>query len=231
MSFFSKLFSRKKEEQKPQPRYVILNDRHKNDESMPLSRGDGSYRILDTKENMKLGLHICHYNYDASQIPHEEYPDANKNGSRLQIDVVLGDFSYFPGDDNINFCYYDEVLDKDIKRRANKDDVDFAFYTRLQKEIETSEHPEQALLLHTLLKVINSEILTSPSRVTEEYRQQQKIKKEAERAKKEKALKIEREKYQQEQLRIAEERKLESQQKKAKISQYLYNMRNSILEK
>lgn len=233
MFFLSKLFSRKKEkeEQKPQPRYIILNDHISDGEAMPKPKANASYNILDTKENMKLGLWISHERYNSWQIPHEDYPDRDKNGADVTVDVILGDFYKFPGDDNVAFRYYAKVLDKDINRHANNDDADFALYTQLQNEIKTGEHPEQAILLHTLLKVVDSDILTSPGRVTETYRQQQKIKEKAEKEEKERALRLEKEKYQQEQLKIAEKQKLKSQQKQEKISQYLYNMRNGILEK
>ena len=234
MPFLSKLFSRKKKEveQKPKPQYIILKD---DDEEynafMHNSRDNVSYKILDTKENMKLGLRISHDRYNSWQIPHEEYPDSDKDGMDVTVDVILGDFYKFPGDDNVEFRYYVKVLDKDIKRWANIDDADFALYTKLQQEMKTGENPEQAILLYTLLKVVDSKILTSPSRVTEEYRHQQEIKEKAEKEAKEQALKAEREKYQQSQLEIKERQKINSQQKQKRISKYMHNIKNERLEK
>jgi len=234
MSFFSKLFSRKKKEveQTPQPRYIILKDKDEEGNGfIPKSMDNVSYKILDTRENMKLGLVISHDRYNSWEIPHEEYPDSDKNGTDVTIDVTVGDFYSFPNDDNVKFRYYVNVLDKDIKRRANIDDADFALYTKLQEEIKTSKNPERAILLHTLLKVIDSKILTSPSRVTKDYRQQQEIKERAEKIAKEKALKREREIYRQEQLKRSEEQKRVTMQKQEKISNYMQKIKTDVFVK
>lgn len=229
MSFFSKLFSRKKKEE---PRYIILKDKDEEGNGfIPKSKDNVSYKILDTRENMKLGLVISHGRYNSWEIPHEDYPDSDKNGTNVTIDVTVGDFYSFPNDDNVKFRYRVNVLDKDIKRRANIDDADFALYTKLQEEIKTSKNPERAILLHTLLKVIDSKILTSPSRVTKDYRQQQEIKERAEKIAKEKALKKEREIYRQEELKRSEEQKRVTMQKQEKIFNYMQKIKTDVFVK
>lgn len=234
MLFFSKLFSRKQNsvaQTEKKPRYVILNDNDEPENKWIHSK-NGSYRILDTKENMKLGLHINHSVYDAGAMPHEEYPDGDKNGVTVSVEVVVGDFYKFPYDEAVlSFYRSAKVFDKDMDRLATDDDADFTLYTKLQKEIKDSEHPEQAILLHTLLKVIKSDILTSPERVTKEYIEQQKKLKEAEHTAKEEALRAEKEKYQQELLKKAEKQKADTQQKQAKISAYMRDMKKIIWEK
>lgn len=229
MSFFSKLFSRKQNsaaQTEKKPRYVILEP-----EDEWIHFKNGSFKILDTKENMELGLHIGHSFYNAAAIPHEEYPDSNKNGADVSVEVVVGGFYKFPHDDEmLSIERFAKVLDKDMGRRATEDDADFALYTELQKE-KDSEHPEEAMLVYTLLKVVKSDILTSPERVTQEYIEQQKKLKEAEfaaeeakRAAKEEALRAEKEKYQLAKAKIR-------QQKQAKISAYMHLMKEDIPEK
>lgn len=240
MSFFSKLFSRKKEKVKTnvqsnyaiaRPQYVILRDRDEDDEFASKSKEFSSYKILDTKENMKLGLHINHYDYNASGMTPSDYYNENKKGSYVEIELVIGDFYHSIDDkDSINYRISAKALDKDIGRIASKDDADFAFYTKLQEELK-SKNNAQAILMHTLLKVVKSNILTSPSRVTEEYREQQTQKNEAEKIAKERALKTQREIYRQEQLKIAEEQKQVTLQKQEKISTYMQKIKADILVK
>lgn len=234
MSFFSKLFSRKKKEveQTPQPRYIILKDKDEEGNGfIPKSMDNVSYKILDTRENMKLGLHINHYDYNASGMTPSDYYNENKKGSYVEIELVIGDFYHSIDDkDSINYRMSAKALDKDIGRIASKDDADFAFYTKLQEELK-SKNNTQAILMHTLLKVVKSNILTSPSRVTEEYRHQQEIKEKAEKIAKEKALKTEREIYRQEQLKRSEEQKRVTMQKQEKISNYMQKIKTDVFVK
>lgn len=108
-------------------------------------------------------------------MEHNDYPNPDKNGVYVSAKVVVGDFYDFPGDKGVmSFLLNAKILDKDIGRIATEDDADFAFYTKLLQEMKNDEKSEQATLLHTLLKVTKSDIITSPGRITEEYRAQQK---------------------------------------------------------
>ena len=234
MSFFSKLFSRKKKEveQTPQPRYIILKDKDEEGNGfIPKSMDNVSYKILDTKENMKLGLHINHYDYNACGITSSDYYDENKKGSYVEIELVIGDFYYSIDDkDSINYRMSAKALDKDIGRIASKDDADFAFYKKLQEVIK-SKNNTQAILMHTLLKVVKSDILTSPNRVTEDYREQQKQKEKAEKIAKEKSLQAQREIYRQKQLKTKEEQKQVTLQKQEQISAYMQKIKADVFVK
>lgn len=224
MSFFSKLFSRKNKpaeaaEQQNKPRYVILSE-----------RGRQPYKILDTEENMKLGFHVYHSEYDAKTLPHEEYPDENLNGVSVSVDVVIGDFDLYSNDDSlIKFRRSAKVLDRDIKRKATVDDADFALYTMLQNELKSQEPSKKAVLIYNLLKVVKSDILTSPERATEEYRQQQKQKEDAVKLAKEKELQAQSKIYKQVQQEIAEKQKLEARKKQEAVSAYMNNIKASDL--
>lgn len=236
MSFFSKLFSGKQKKspdvekkdvvQKTEPRYVVLEDIEGEDE-WAASLGIFSYEILDTKENIKLGLRINHEVYNTGAMSHEEEPDFDKNGVSVSVKVVVGDF-YEEDDDKKNvFKRSAEVLDKNLQRRATNDDADFALYTQLQEEMKNSATPEQAILLYTLLDAVKSDILTSSSRVTEEYRRTKERERD-ERKAREQALRFERAQYQKEQR--AQELKRKEEKRKA-VSDYMQNIRNDFLKK
>lgn len=226
MSFLAKLFSYKAKNesvkentQTAKPRYVVLKNKDDEDDIPSTSI---SYRILDTKENMKLGLTVSHDIYDSGCVEHNDCPNPDKNGVYVRAEVVVGDFYEFPGDEGVmSFTRNAKALDKDLKRTANNDDADFALYTSIQNEINGGKHREQAVLLHTLLKVVKSDILSSPNRVTEEYREQQKAQKQAEMAEKYKNLQEEKRKYQKEQVRNASKHELKIMKKRARISDYL----------
>ena len=229
MSFFSKWFSKKQSEtpmsapkqpeaSKQALRYQILE------------QDSGSYHILDTKENIKLGLHISRSTYDAGTIPHEDYPDENKNGCTTYIDGVIGDYLIpFPYEQTPHFTMRAEVRDNSLDRLANYDDTDFKMLNLLQTQMADASNPlqqQQAYLTYTLLKVVDSQILTSGERVTEEYRAEQKAKKQAKLAQEAKERQERQEAYRKaEEARIHQE-KMQMQKKKSQADNYLKKILN-----
>ena len=80
-----------------------------------------------------------------------------------------------------------------------------------------------------MLKVVKSDILTSPERATEEYRQQQKQKEDAAKLAKEKELQAQSKIYKQVQQETAEKQKLEARKKQEAVSAYMKNIKASDL--
>lgn len=183
---FYDFFKNDADRNKGKSRYTVLGDPA---EWVYFGEKRTSYKIMDNKENVKLGLHIGHAVYDAGDIPHEEYPDGNLNGVTTSVGVTVGDFYKFPFDKGVtNFSRSATVYDKNLKGNviATDADADFALYTQLMEEISRGGNNEQAVLMYALLKEAKSDILISSSRVAEQKKKQEE---------KEKRIQEERENY------------------------------------
>ena len=223
MTLFRYLLNRKKEQK---PRFVV-------EDTYKYYKEDRHY-IYDTQEHMCLGLRIKHRVYDAGCIAHEESPNGDLNGVTTFVELVIGAYSTSPYKDEegvVSFCLSGEALDKNYKNRlATEDDADFIVYTKLQKLMQSKGDGEKAQLMHTLLKLVDSNILTSAERISDEYVLEQKRKKQAEEAAKEiataKWLNEIKEKERKEVQNEAEKKKQEAQIRAARVHAYIQNLKN-----
>jgi hypothetical protein len=215
MNWFAGLFHKKKIET-PKPRYQILEG------------NSTSAYILDTKEDMKLGLQIEHSTYDAGAISHEDYPDGDKNGCTTHLTVVIGDRYPSHGTDAAPYFNWSaEVRDNTLDRLANYDDTDFKMLKMLQAQMADSSDEkgqQTAYLALTLLKVVKSPILTAEERVTEEYRAAQKAKEQAEKKAKAKKAQKEQEAYRKAREEEAKRKQQEIEKRQTKEKNYMQTL-------
>ena len=202
MSFLFKIFKKNKQ---PQPRYEV-----KRDSKRPGI--DDTYRITDTKENLKFELEIFHETYDSGCIERAEEPDGKNNSVRTYVGLTIG--SDYPGPNKDKYPVitrsvriYDTQWQKaGYKHLPTYDDTDFAILNKIKAEMADNtdtKRQQHAFLLYTMLKAVDSDILTSETRISEEYKTELKRKKQQEEEQKQAFY--QQEKYKREKERLQKE--------------------------